>query len=119
MDLLLKPQAWLIVLLFTMLGVVGNLALYQVGKRGVGAVQKRFPQITPERWRRVQELYERRGSWILLLSAVPALGALLTTAAGAFGVTQLSFLFWVTIAKLARNWLVVVLLREGWLILKS
>ena len=46
------------------------------------------------------------------------LGALLTTAAGAFGVTQLSFLFWVAIAKLARNWLLVVLLREAWLLLK-
>lgn len=118
MDLLLEPQAWLIVVLFTMLGVVGNLALYQLGKRGVGAVQKRFPRITPERWQRVQSLYENRGSWILLLSGIPVLGAVLTTGAGAFGVTQLSFLFWVGIAKLARNWLVVVVLREGWLLLK-
>ena len=68
MDLLLEPQAWLIVALFTLLGVVGNLALYQLGKRGVQAVQKRFPRITGEQWQRVHSLYEERGSWILLLS---------------------------------------------------
>jgi hypothetical protein len=35
MELLLDPTAWLIVVAFTVLGSIGNLALYQVGRQGV------------------------------------------------------------------------------------
>ena len=35
MELLLDPTAWLIVVAFSVLGSIGNLALYQVGRQGV------------------------------------------------------------------------------------
>lgn len=98
LDLFFEPGARLAVVLLSMLGVVGNFALYQLGKRGLEPVRERFPRIRPEQWQRVGRLYQQRGSWFLLLSAVPVLGALLTTAAGAFGVAPLAFLFWVMIA---------------------
>ncbi len=109
MDLLLDPTAWLIVLLLSILGVVGNLALYHIGKGGVDAIRERFPQVKPEQWQRVKRLYDEHGSLALLLSGLPVLGSLLTTAAGAFDVGLFSFVLFVFIAKLVRNWLIVVI----------
>ena len=109
MELLLEPMAWLIVLLLSVLGVVGNLALYQVGKRGVDAIRERFPQVKDEQWLRIKRLYDEHGSLALLLSGVPVLGSLLTTAAGAFEVRLFSFVLFVFVAKLVRNWLIVVI----------
>jgi len=109
MDLLLDPKAWLVVVLFSALGVIGNLALYQIGKRsGIDAIPERLPRIKPEQWQRVKRLYEEHGSLALLLSGVPVLGSLLTTAAGAFGVPLFTIVVFVFIAKLVRNWLFVV-----------
>ena len=45
---------------------------------------------------------------LVLLSGVPVLGSLLTTAAGAFDVRLFTFVVFVLIAKLVRNWLIVV-----------
>ena len=110
MYLLLDPTAWLIVVAFSVLGSIGNLALYQVGKQGVDAIRQRFPRIKPEQWQRVKRLYDNYGGWVLLLSGIPLLGSLLTTAAGAFRVPRPAFLLLVTIGKMLRNWLVAILL---------
>lgn len=109
MELLLDPTAWLIVVAFSVLGSIGNLALYQVGKQGVDAIRKRFPRIKPEQWQRVRRLYDNYGGWVLLLSGVPLLGSMLTTAAGVFGVPRPFFLLLVTIGKMLRNWLLAIL----------
>jgi membrane protein YqaA with SNARE-associated domain len=108
-HLLLDPIAWLVVVGFSLLGGVGNLALYQVGRQGVDAIRQRFPRIKDEQWLRVKGLYERYGAWILLLSGIPVLGSMLTTAAGAFDVPRPAFLLLVTISKILRNWLLVIL----------
>ena len=108
MELLLDPKVWVAVILFSILCAVGNLANYQVGKRGVEAVFSRFPQIKPEQWERVGGLYKRHGPRILLLSALPVLGFTLTTAAGVFNIKISTFLFWVIIAKTTRNWLLLL-----------
>ena len=110
MHLLLDPVAWLIVFAFSLLGSLGNLALYEVGKQGVDAIRKRFPRIKDEQWLRVKGLYDNYGAWILLLSGIPVLGSLLTTAAGVFGVPRPAFLILVTIGKMLRNWLLAILL---------
>ena len=110
MDLLLDPTAWLIVVAMSVLGSIGNLALYQVGKQGIDAIQKRFPRIKPEQWQRVKRLYDNYGGWVLLLSGIPVLGSLLTTAAGAFGVPRPAFLLLVTVGKMLRNWILAILL---------
>jgi membrane protein YqaA with SNARE-associated domain len=116
MYLLLDPRAWLIVVAFTVLGLVGNLALYQVGKKGVDSIRERFPSITPERWERVKRLYDNYGGWVLLLSGVPVLGSMLTTAAGAFDVRLFTFVVFVFISKLVRNWLIIVIPLEIYLL---
>ena len=109
MELLLDPTAWLIVVALSVLGSVGNLALYQVGSQGVDAIRQRFPRIKDEQWLRVKRLYDKYGGWILLLSGIPVLGSLLNTAAGAFGVPRPAFLLLVTISKMLRNWLLAIL----------
>ena len=109
MYLLLDPTAWLIIVALSLLGSIGNLALYEVGKQGVDAIRKRFPRIKPEQWQRVQALYDNYGGWVLLISGVPVLGSMLTTAAGAFGVPRPAFLILVTIGKMLRNWLLAIL----------
>ena len=109
MYLLLDPTAWLIVVAVSVLGSIGNLALYQVGKQGVDAIRKRFPRTKPEQWQRVKQWYDHCGGWVLLLSGVPVLGSLLTTAAGALGVPRPAFLLLVTIGRMMRNWLLAIL----------
>jgi membrane protein YqaA with SNARE-associated domain len=107
---LFEPWAWLLVILVSVLGVVGNLTLFKIGQEGQEAVASRFPRIDPARWKRAVELFETRGSWILLLSFVPGLGLLLSTAAGAFGVKTPEFVLWVMVAKMTRNWLLLILI---------
>jgi membrane protein YqaA with SNARE-associated domain len=110
MRLFLEPGAWLAVSLFSAFGVLANLANYYLGQRGFDAVQQRFHVIEPEKWDRARSWYTDRGSWILILSAVPMLGLVLTTTAGALGIRRLYFLLWVAIGRLVRNWLVLLLL---------
>jgi membrane protein YqaA with SNARE-associated domain len=116
LDLLFEPLVWLLVVLLSVLGVFGNLALYGVGKRGYDAVRERFPRVKPERWERVAKLFDDHGALALLLSGVPVMGSLLTTAAGAFGVRVPVFVLFVFIAKFVRNWLIVVIPRELYLL---
>lgn len=106
---ILELWAWVLVLLLSALGVVGNLALYKLGQKGEEAVASRFPRIDPARWKRAGELFKTRGSWILLLSCLPGLGIVLSTAAGAYGVKSLEFVLWAMVAKVARNWLLLII----------
>ena len=109
-QVILEPWAWLLVILLSVLGVVGNLALYKIGKEGQESVASRLPRIDPARWKRAVELFETRGSWILLLTFLPGMGLLLSTAAGAFGVQTPEFVLWVMVAKVTRNWLLLILI---------
>jgi len=101
--------AWLLVILLSVLGVIGNLAFFKLGKEGLETVVTRFPRIKPARFHRAGEMFETRGSWILLLSCLPGLGLLLSTAAGAFGIKLYGFVLWVMIANVIRNWLVLII----------
>lgn len=106
---LFQLWAWLLVILLSALGVAGNLTLYKLGQKGQEAVASRFPHIDPARWKRAGELFETRGSWILLSTCLPGLGMVLSTAAGAYGVRTHAFVLWVMIAKMARNWLLLII----------
>jgi membrane protein YqaA with SNARE-associated domain len=75
-------------------------------------VSSRFPRIKPERWHRTRSYFEDRGGWILMLSAVPGLGVVLSTTAGVFGLRVAEFVLWVTIGRGLRNWLVLILAVE-------
>ena len=114
MDLLLEPLAWLLVILVSLIGALTELAFYKLGQEGMEAVTARLPRIKPEQWNRARELFEKRGSWILLLSGVPGLGMVLVTAAGAFGVRVGEFILWATVGKVLRNWILLVTAAEAY-----
>jgi membrane protein YqaA with SNARE-associated domain len=116
-DLLFEPQAWLIIIVLTTLGVVGNLAWFELGKQGTKEITARFPRIKTEAWERIQGLCEEYRARVLILSAISVLASLVTTTAGAMGIRRPVFLVWVTFAKLLRNWLLVVALYEPYLLL--
>ena len=113
-HMLLEPKAWLLVAVVTLVGTASNVILYKLGKEGTEIVLQRFPRIKPERLYRAQELVEERGSWILLLSGIPGLGAVLVTAAGILEVRLSAFLLWVLISLGLRNWLVLIAVVEGY-----
>ena len=112
-PLLLSPLLWLLVLVVSGLGTAGSLALYAVGRRGTHAVFSRFPQLQGEPWERLWGWFGRWGARALVLSCIPTLGAPLSTAAGAFGIQRGSFLRWVFVAKLLRNWVLLLLLEQS------
>jgi membrane protein YqaA with SNARE-associated domain len=45
---------------------------------------------------------------------VPGLATVLTVGAGMFGIRLIPFLFWVSLSKVGRNWLIVLLLYAGY-----
>jgi membrane protein YqaA with SNARE-associated domain len=106
--ILLTPGLWLLVGVVSVLGALGNLALYYLGQRGSGAVFERFPGLEGERWERIGAYYFRYGPKLLIMSAIPGLGTVLTTGAGAFDVERYAFLFWVVVGKALRNWVIVL-----------
>jgi membrane protein YqaA with SNARE-associated domain len=108
-ELLLDPRAWLLIALLSAFGVVVALANYQIGKQGLDAARERIPQITEERWERLSTLFETRGSWVLILVAVPIVGIMLPFVAGALGIKRAAVALWVFLAKMLRNWLVVLI----------
>ena len=112
--MLLEPKAWLLVAVVTLVGTASNVILYKLGKAGTEIVLQRFPRIKPERLYRAQERVEERGSWILLLSGIPGLGAVLVTAAGILEVRLSAFLLWGLISLGLRNWLVLIAVVEGY-----
>lgn len=111
--MLLNPVLWLLVLVVSGLGTAGSVALYAVGRRGTRAVFARFPQLQGQPWERLWSWFGQWGARVLILSGIPTLGAPLSTAAGAFGIQRGSFLRWVFVAKLLRNWVLLLLLEQS------
>ncbi len=112
-SLIRKPEIWILVVVVSVLGAMGNLGLYYLGGRGAEAVFVRFPYLEGKRWERIGGYYRRWGGKILLFSAIPTLGTLLTTAAGVFGVERKVFLLWVFTGKMLRNWLLLLLFYQA------
>ncbi len=114
MDLLMDPRAWLVVLGLSVVGIAISLGTYGAGRGGKSAVRERFSQISDERWDQVQGWYDRWGSGILVMSSIPGLATVLTVGAGMFGIRLIPFLLWVSLSKVARNWLLALLLYGGY-----
>lgn len=109
MDYVLNPGIWLLaVLVLSLIGMAANFGLYELGKQGRCAVEERFPSVSQEHWQRLEGLYQRYGSWALLLSGLPLLGPLVSSAAGVFSVKLRTFIMLVLVAQLVRNALIVM-----------
>jgi len=109
-DLLSDPKLWLLVLLLSIWGSLARLPNYYLGQRGKEKIETLYPRIKPETWERVLGYYERLGPIPLLVSSIPLIGSVLTIAAGMAGIGRNSFLFWVSVSKIIRNWILVFLI---------
>ena len=114
MSLFFDLRAWAVVLALSAGGLAFNLLGYYAGIRGMEAVHERFPRIDPERLGQIGIWYQRWGTFLLLLTALPVLGSLLSVGAGVYGVRLVPFLIWVSLAKVGRNWLIALALYAGY-----
>jgi membrane protein YqaA with SNARE-associated domain len=115
----LDPRLWLLVVLFSALGTAGNLAQYYLGKLGTEEIFARFPQLEDDRWEWLEAAFQRWGVRTLVLSGIPTLGAVLATAAGAFGIQRRAFLRWDFLGKILRNAVLALALLCGIQILEG
>ena len=109
-DLLSDPKLWLFVLVLSVWGSLARLPNYYAGQRGKDQIETFYPRIKPETWQRVLGYYDRLGPTPLLISSIPLIGSLLTVTAGMAGIRRNSFLFWVSVSKIIRNWILVFII---------
>ena len=112
-GVLLDIRLWGVIVAVSTLGTVTTLAYYYLGRRGARAVQERVPQITEERWDRAEYLYQEHGSKLLFLSALPVVGVLLQSAAGAVGIGLAVYFVWVLIGRLVRKWALLLFFKQA------
>jgi membrane protein YqaA with SNARE-associated domain len=109
-DVLLDVQIWLIVLFISVLGALARLTNYFAGSRGKQAIIEFYPRIKAETWDNTLAWYARLGPLPLLIASIPIIGTLITISAGMAGIGRNSFFFWVTLSKIIRNWLLVLII---------
>lgn len=102
-------RLWLFVLIVSAIGLAEKLALYHAAQRSAAADLSGVPGINEERRIRLETLFKKRGTYILLLASIPGIGAATTAVAGTVGVAIITFVFWVSVSNLIRNWLIVIL----------
>lgn len=110
---LTDPQLWLVVLVISAVGVLTKLAYYSVGRKGKDTVIEHVPKLTPERFEDLNARYERTGPRILLFASVPGVGSALTAIAGVIGIRIATFIFWVAISTLIRNWFLLIVFGQA------
>ena len=103
-------RLWLIVLIVSAVGLAEKLAIYRAGQRSAEAgLATSMPGIDGERRAKLETMFETRGTYILLLASIPGIGAAMAAVAGNVGVATATFVLWVAISILIRNWLIVIL----------
>jgi membrane protein YqaA with SNARE-associated domain len=108
-NLLLQPSIWLLILIVSALGTCVTLAYYYLGKQGADAFLERFPKLRHEQWDRVQRLYKEHGSALLFLASLPWIGILFAAVAGAVGIRLVTYLVWVLLGRVVRNWIILMI----------
>ena len=119
LDLFLNWQVWAIVVALSLLTLISSVAKYRLGKSGLPAVKEQFPQISEDRWERLDNYFNRWGAFVVLFSFLPVLAMVIPPVAGAYGVRFGLFLVFAFLAKLIRYWILVLLLFLGYQIIAS
>ena len=82
---LTDPTLWIVVLVWTAIGVINKLIYYEAGERSGKAALEKIHGYTEERVDRFHSQYDRWGSSLLLLASIPVMGVIqdrLTTIPG-------------------------------------
>ena len=106
---LTNPRLWLVVLVWTAIGVINKLVYYEAGERSGKVALENIHGYTQERANRFYSHYDRWGSPLLLLASVPVIGSVTTVLAGADGVALPILVVFVVISNLIRNWIIIIL----------
>ena len=109
-DVLTDPEIWLVILAISALGSLARLANFYAGQQGKEKIEAVYTRIKPETWENALGYYRRLGSLPLLVSSIPLIGTVLTIGAGMAGIGRNSFLLWVMIRKVLRNWILVLII---------
>jgi membrane protein YqaA with SNARE-associated domain len=108
LEVLTNPVAWFVVLLMSGVGVLIHLGQYKIGERGEAAVLEIVGEASYDKLQKAKDLIHRRGAPALLLTAIPGVASVLAFTAGLAKLQIASFVIFVFIAKLARNWLILL-----------
>jgi membrane protein DedA with SNARE-associated domain len=106
---LTNPTLWIVVLVWTAIGVLNKLIYYEAGERSGKAALEKIHGYTKERADRFHSQYDRWGSSLLLLASIPVFGSVIAAMAGMDGVAVFAFIVLVVISSLVRNWLIILL----------
>jgi membrane protein YqaA with SNARE-associated domain len=87
--------------------VMGSVVNYGLGRWGGQWLLARFSSGEKERVERASRAASRWGAPLLFFAWLPVVGDPLTVAAGLLRVHPLPFLFWVTLGKALRYWLIL------------
>lgn len=109
MDFLLPPSTWAIILLLSVAGTTFSFAKYKAGDEGLDEILVRYPKPSRKRLERAAELFDRHGTIILLMTAIPGFDTVVALAAGASDVKKGTFIIWVAFAKTVRFRLLALL----------
>jgi membrane protein YqaA with SNARE-associated domain len=100
----------LFILVISVLGSLARLVNFYAGQRGKEKIEAVYTRVKPETWERVLGSYRRLGPLPLLVASIPLVGTVLTIGAGMVGIGRNSFLLWVMISKVIRNWVLVLII---------
>ncbi|MFC2046596.1 hypothetical protein ACFLTC_03635 [Chloroflexota bacterium] len=106
---LTDPKLWIIVLVWgAIMMLERGMVFYASQQKGMAALNS-LPGMTPERMESVASMFDRLGSGVLLFASIPMFGQLLTAIAGAGKASRATFVVFVAVSYLVRNWLIVIL----------
>ncbi|UCG24638.1 MAG: hypothetical protein JSW55_01145 [Chloroflexota bacterium] len=108
-DLFSDWRVWAIVILLAAVTLIFSVAKYRLGQSGIQALKEHYPQVSDERWERVNGYFDRWGAPVVLFSFVPFLAWVIPPAAGAYGIRIRPFLIWAFLAKMVRYWLLIII----------
>lgn len=97
----------LLLIVATLGNVLGSVVNYLIGAYGGDYLRTRFLKMDDHKFARIQQRYQKWGSWSLLFAWVPIIGDPLTLVAGTLRVNFLWFLLLVTLGKGGRYAVIV------------
>ena len=104
---LTNTRLWIVVLVWSAVGVFNKVVYYEAGERGGKAALNKVHGFSQERQEKFHSLYDRWGSPLLLLASIPVIGSAITVLGGVGRVAMPVFIIMVVISNLIRNWLII------------
>lgn len=113
-DTFLDLRLWALVIFLTAITVVTSVAKYRLGRNGLETLKEHYPQVSDERWRTIDNYFQRWGAPVVLFSFLPLLAWIIPPAAGAYGIRFRTFLVWAFLAKMVRYWILIIFVIGGY-----